>query len=94
MTFFVFGLGERARDLAVNLWRRFCCFFLEHLRIVSLVLGLKYSCSWPRQSLSSESLSLPWTRIFFCVIGLGLEPYALDSTFAIISLTITWKVKD
>ena len=51
-------------------------FFGEHLRFVSLVLGLEHSCPWPRECLSSERLSL--ASDFFCV--LGLEPCVLDST--------------
>ena len=44
----------------------------------SQVLGhdLEHSCPWPRDSLSSEGLSL--ASDFFCV--LGLEPCVLDST--------------
>ena len=56
-----------------------------------LGLGLKHSCPWPRECLSSERLSLALAseRLslalasdFFCVLGLGLglEPYVLDST--------------
>ena len=41
-------------------------------------------CPWSlalaSKGLSSERLSLAWPRIFFCVLGLGLEPYVLDST--------------
>ena len=59
------------------LWRPFF-FFAEHLRFVSLVLGLKHSCPWPRECLSLERLSL--ASDFFCVLGLGLEPSVLDST--------------
>ena len=44
---------------------------------VSLVLGLEHSSPWPREGLSSERLSL--ASDFFCVVGLGLEPCALDS---------------
>ena len=38
----------------------FFFFFGEHLRFVSLVLGLglEHSCPWPRECLSSERLSL------------------------------------
>ena len=43
------------------------------------VLGL---WPWPRECLSSERLSLALASDFFCVLslGLGLEPYVLDST--------------
>ena len=60
------------------LWRPF--FFSRALALVSLVLGLglEHSCSWPRECLSSERLSL--ASNFFCVLGLGLEPCVLDST--------------
>ena len=69
------------------LWRPFF-FFGEHLRFVSLVLGLglEHSCPWPRECLSSErlSLALALASDFFCVLGLGLglEPCVLDSTSA------------
>ena len=58
----------------------FFFFFGEHLRFVSLVLGLglEHSCPWPRECLSSERLSLALASDFFCV--LGLEPCVLDST--------------
>ena len=62
------------------LWRPFFFFFGEHLRFVSLVLGLEHSCPWPRECLSSERLSLALASDFFCVLGLGLEPCVLDST--------------
>ena len=68
------------------LWRPFF-FFGEHLRFVSLVLGLglEHSCPWPRECLSSERLSLALASDFFCVLGLGLglEPCVLDSTSGI-----------
>ena len=70
-------------------------FFRRALALVSLVLGhgLEHSCPWPQECLSSEGLSL--ASDFFCVLGLGLEPYVLDSTsvsednlsFWVISLT-------
>ena len=62
----------------------FFFFFGEHLRFVSLVLGLglEHSCPWPRECLSSERLSLALASDFFCVLGLGLEPCVLDSTSA------------
>ena len=61
----------------------FFFFFGEHLRFVSLVLGLglEHSCPWPRECLSSERLSLALASDFFCV--LGLEPCVLDSTSAL-----------
>ena len=49
------------RSLEKFLWRPFFFFFFgEHLRFVSLVLGLglEHSCPWPRECLSSERLSL------------------------------------
>ena len=67
----------------------FFFFFGEHLRFVSLVLGLglEHSCPWPRECLSSErlSLALALASDFFCVLGLGLglEPCVLDSTYAV-----------
>ena len=50
-----------------------------------LGLGLEHSCPWPRECLSSErlSLALALASDFFCVLGLGLEPCVLDSTFGI-----------
>ena len=45
-----------------------------------LGLGLKHSCPWPREGLSSEELSLALASDFFCVLGLGLEPCVLDSS--------------
>ena len=66
--------------------KTFFFFFGEHLRFVSLVLGLglEHSCPWPRECLSSErlSLALALASDFFCVLGLGLEPCVLDSTSA------------
>ena len=63
------------------LWRP---FFWRTLVAVSLVLGLglEHSCSWPREGLSSERLSLALASFFFCV--LGLEPCVLDSTSGVI----------
>ena len=56
--------------------KTFFFFFGEHLRFVSLVLGLglEHSCPWPRECLSSErlSLALALASDFFCVLGLGL----------------------
>ena len=57
-----------------NFWKLF--FFWRTLSLVSLassifVLGLERVC--PRKG-------CPWPRIFFCVLGLGLEPCVLDST--------------
>ena len=71
------------------LWRPFFFFFGEHLRFVSLVLGLglEHSCPWPRECLSSERLSFALASDFFCVLGLGLEPCVLDSTSAKDSLS-------
>ena len=65
-----------------NFFQRRPFFFEEHLRIVSLVLGLGFdhSCPWPREGLSSESRSL---ASFFCVLGLGLERCFLDSISAL-----------
>ena len=49
-------------------------FFWRALALVSLVLGLglKHSCPWPRECLSSKRLSLALASNFFCVLGLGL----------------------
>ena len=80
--FFFFFFLEIAWKIFV---KTFFFFFLgEHLRFVSLVLGLglEHSCPWPRECLSSErlSLALALASDFFCVLGLGLEPCVLDST--------------
>ena len=76
--FFFFFFGDRLKNFCEDLL--FFVFFGEHLRFVSLVLGLglEHSCPWPRECLSSERLSL--ASDFFCV--LGLEPCVLDSTSA------------
>ena len=80
-TFFFFG--DRLKNFCEDL---FFFFFGEHLRFVSLVLGLglEHSCPWPQECLSSErlSLALALASDFFCVLGLGLEPCVLDSTSA------------
>ena len=73
--FFVFG-GRRKKN-----WG--CLFlFWEHLRLVSLVLGLKRSCPWLRECLLSRgrSLVLAVASDFFCVLGLGLEGCVLNFT--------------
>ena len=85
MTFFFLHLGERARDLAVNLRRTFS-FFLENtfalcpysLALASSipVFGLERVGPWPRIVLCPW----PWPRP---------KPYVFDSTCAIISLTFT-----
>ena len=75
--FFFFFFGDRLKNFCEDL---FFFFFGEHLRFVSLVLGLEHSCPWPRECLSSERLSLALASDFFCVLGLGLEPCVLDST--------------
>ena len=79
MTFFFLRLGERARNLAVNLRRPF--FFGKHLRVVSLalassipVLGLERVGPWPRIVLC------PWPRP---------RALCLRLLLAIISLTFT-----
>ena len=76
--FFFFFFGDRLKKFCEDLF----FFFGEHLRFVSLVLGLglEHSCPWPRECLSSERLSLALASDFFCVLGLGLEPCVLDST--------------
>ena len=78
---------EIARKIFVKtffFWRskkKFLLFW-RALALVSLVLGLEHSCPWPRECLSSERLSLvlALASVFFCVLGLGLEPCVLDST--------------
>ena len=75
---FFFSFGDRLKNFCEELF----FFSGEHLRFVSLVLGLglENSCPWPRERLSSERLSLALASDFFCVLGLGLEPCVLDST--------------
>ena len=51
-----FFSGDRLKNFCEDLF--FFFFFGEHLRFVSLVLGLEHSCPWPRECLSSERLSL------------------------------------
>ena len=95
--FFFFFFGDRLKNFVKTF---FFFFFGEHLRFVSLVLGLglEHSCPWPRECLSSERLSLALASDFFCVLGLGLglEPCVLDSTsvyfFGVIGPCLTWKV--
>ena len=87
--FFFFFFGGRLKNFCEDL---FFFFFGEHLRFVSLVLGLglEHSCPWPRECLSSErlSLALALASDFFCVLGLGLglEPCVLDSTSVLYTL--------
>ena len=57
-------------------------FLWRTLAFVSLVLGLEHSCPWPRECLSLKRLSLALASDIFCVLGLGLEPFVLDSTSA------------
>ena len=80
-----FFRGDRLKNFCEDL---FFFFSGEHLRFVSLVLGLglEHSCPWPRECLSSERLSL--ASDFFCVLGLGLglEPCVLDSTSVVYSI--------
>ena len=71
---------EIARKIFVKTF--FFFFFWRALALVSLVLGLEHSCSWPQECLSSERLSLALASDFFCVLSLGLEPCVLDSTSA------------
>ena len=86
--FFFFFFLEIAWKIFVKTF--FFFFFGEHLRFVSLVLGLglEHSCPWPRECLSSErlSLALALASDFFCVLGLGLglEPCVLDSTSGVL----------
>ena len=75
--FFFFFFGDRLKNFWEDLF-----FFWRPLALVSLVLGLEHSCPWPRECLSSERLSLALASDFFGVLGLGLEPYVLDSTSA------------
>ena len=57
-------------------------FFWRTLAPVSFVLGLglKQSCPWPREGLSSEGLLFASASHFLCVLGLGLKPCVLNST--------------
>ena len=70
----------------------FFFFFGEHLRLCPWSLALASSipvlglesvcprkgCPWPWPRIFFVSLAL--ASDFFCVLGLGLEPYVLDST--------------
>ena len=83
----VLGLGLEAscpRKLAF--WKTFFCGdrlknFCEDLffALVSLVLGLEHSCSWPQECLSLERLSLALASDFFVSLALA-SPCVLDST--------------
>ena len=55
-------------------------FFLRTLALLSLVLGLghEHSCPWPRESLSSERLSLALASDFF--VSLALASSLVSST--------------
>ena len=68
--------GDRLKNFCEDL---FFFFFGEHLRFVSLVLGLglEHSCPWPRECLSSErlSLALALASDFFCVLDSTSEIY-------------------
>ena len=78
---FVFlRLGERVRDLTVNLLRR---FFWKTL--ARCVLG---HWAWPQAFLSLAYRGSVLGIALFCVLGLCLEPCVFDSTSAIISLNI------
>ena len=66
-----FFFGDRLKNFCEDF------FFLEST--CACVLG---PWPWPRECLSSEKLSLALASVFFCVLGLGLEPCVLDSTSA------------
>ena len=57
-------------------------FFGEHLRFVSLVLGLglEHSCPWPRERLSSERLSLALALASDFFVSLALASSLVSST--------------
>ena len=71
-----FFCGDRLKNFCEDL------FFGEHLRLCPSSLAL--ASSIPVLGLESvcprKGCSWPWPRIFFCVLGLGLEPCVLDST--------------
>ena len=79
--FFFFFFGDRLKNFCEDL---FFFFFGEHLRFVSLVLGLglEHSCPWPRECLSSErlSLALALASDFFVSLALALASSLVSST--------------
>ena len=50
---------------------------------MSLVLGLEHSVLGLERVCPRKGCPWPWPRIFFCVLGLGLELCVLDSTSAV-----------
>ena len=54
-----FFCGDRLKNFCEDL------FFWRALVLVSLVFGVEHSCPWPRESLSSERLSLALASDFF-----------------------------
>ena len=65
-------------------WKKFLKTFLfsENTCHCVLGLGLEHSCPSSREGLSSEAVHTLGLG-FFCVLGLGLEPCVLDSTFVV-----------
>ena len=75
--FFLF-FGDRLKNFCEDFfffWRALALVSFWSLALASSipVLGLESVC--PR-----KGCPWPWPRIFFCVLGLGLEPCVLDST--------------
>ena len=77
--FFFFFFGDRLKNFCEDL---FFFFFGEHLRFVSLVLGLglEHSCPWPRECLSSERLSLALALASDFFVSLALASSLVSST--------------
>ena len=82
--FLYFSFGDRLKkkfeDIVVifiyfgNRQKKFLktFFFRLTLALVSLVLGLDHSCPWPRESMSSDELSLALPLIFFVSLASSL----------------------
>ena len=75
--------SEYANELEIA-WKKILknYFFGEHLRLCpwSLALASSISVFGLERLCPRKGCPWPWPRIFFCVLGLGLEPCVLDST--------------
>ena len=60
-------------------------FFWRALALVSLVLGLEHSCPWPRECLSSETLSLALALVSDFFVSLALASSLVSSTPPLLS---------
>ena len=74
-----FFFWDRLKNLFEDL---FFFFFGEHLRLSPWSLALAWSIPVLDLERVCPRKGCPWPRIFFCVLGLGLERCVLDSTSA------------